>query len=226
MVRQNIGGQVITGIHADARLQQAVVLVRHVGEFRRSTGKIRPFGQFPFERAVDIDPTVTQPVVVKIDRAGGIQDGQSPRTGGGQDHVVETLGMFVIRREPHQRGVAGAIGDHRVVEKPQDPFPVAFLVAAVPAVVQHLSVFHHVVLDQYITIDEGPTVRGIGDQLVVVAVDQIQGAITGLDPVVPDHGAGRAVLEIVALAAGTQGPELVELKGNAQVITESWRFLQ
>lgn len=85
---------------ADARLQQAVILAGHIDKSRDCTGKVGPFGEFPVYRAVGIDPAGTQPIVMKIDCAGGIQDDQPPRPGGGQTTLLKQWACSSLEESP------------------------------------------------------------------------------------------------------------------------------
>jgi len=70
-----------------------------------------------------------------------------------------------------------------------------------------------VVLDEDVAIDERGAVGRVRGE--VVGIDEVELAVAGFDPVVSHDQTCRAVLEIVAGAAGAQRPEVVELKGDA-----------
>jgi len=54
----------------------------------------------------------------------------------------------------------------------------------------------------------------VDQHLAVLGVDQVELAVAVLDPVVADDQPGRAVLEVVAAAAGAQPAHAVELVGD------------
>jgi len=134
------------------------------------------------------------------------------------DHRVAHVRRLVLGGEPQQGRVAAARGDHRVVVEEERALAVPALVAAIAAVVDDLAVAGAVGLDEDVAVDEGLTVAGVVAQLGMVGLHQVELAVAALDPVVADHGARRAVLEVVAAAAVAQRSIAIGLEADAQAL--------